>query len=265
MHSLPPLSAAQLVIKIIIAKAVDLIIDLCSILGSPGRLLGLVQLGLLLSALAALKFAGVPLTAFTILGGAAAVGLGFGSQNIVSNFVSGLILLAERPVRPGDIIQVDGNFATVDHIGARSTRVRTGSNLDIVVPNSKFLENNVVNWTLTDNHIRCQIDVGVAYGSPCERVPELLIKAAKMHELVLVDPAPYVWFTDFGESALQFKLNFWIQVYSISRRMGIETEVRFNIVRLFEDAGIQMPFPQRDIHVNPQQPVPVRVVERRAA
>ncbi|NIP84709.1 MAG: mechanosensitive ion channel [Planctomycetales bacterium] len=213
-----------------------------------------------LFAVFALKIVNVPLTAFTLLGGAVALGIGFGSQNVVNNFISGLILLAERPIRVGDLIQVDGLFATVETIGARSTRVKTGSNLEIIVPNSKFLENNVTNWTLSDKMVRCEVSVGVAYGSPTESVEELLIKAAKLQEMVLVDPAPFVWFRDFGDSALQFQLNFWIYMTSLTRRMTIESQVRFKIDELFRASGVVISFPQRDIHLDAVRPLEVRVL-----
>ena len=119
--------------------------------------------------LAALKYANVPLTVFTFLGGAIAIGVGFGSQNILNNFISGLILLAERPIKVGDLIQLGETYGNVTKIGARSTQIRTGENLDIIVPNSKFLENDVTNLTRRDDRLRTSISVGVAYGSPLER------------------------------------------------------------------------------------------------
>ncbi len=215
---------------------------------------------LILFAVFALKIVNVPLTAFTLLGGAVALGVGFGSQNVVNNFISGLILLAERPIRVGDLIQVDGLFATVETIGARSTRVKTGANLEIIVPNSKFLENNVTNWTLSDTMVRCEVMAGVAYGSPTKQVEELMIRAAKLQEMVLVDPSPFVWFREFGDNSLQFQLNFWVQMTSLTRRMTIESLVRFKIDELFREAGIVIAFPQRDIHLDAVRPLEVRVL-----
>ncbi|MCA9262965.1 MAG: mechanosensitive ion channel [Planctomycetales bacterium] len=210
--------------------------------------------------LGALRFANVPLTAFTILGGALAVGVGFGSQNIVNNFVSGLILLAECPIRVGDLIEVDGLFATVERVGARSTRLRTGANMEIIVPNSRLLETNVVNWTLSDSRIRCDVQVGVAYGSDLQRVKELLLKAAKTQPQVMFEPSPFVWFTDFADSSLNFRLCFWIHMNSLSQRLDIETAVRFSIDRLFRESGVQIPFPQRDLNIGGSRPLTVRVV-----
>src|SRR5687767_3782136 len=151
----------------------------------------------------------VPLTVFSFLGGALAIGAGFGSQNIVNNFISGLILLAERPIRVGDVIQLDTHTGTVTEIGARSTKIATASNHEIIVPNSKLLETSVVNWTLSDDRVGCSVCLGAAYGSPTREVEALLKLAAEEHQDVLQDPAPLVLFTDFGTDALMFELRFW--------------------------------------------------------
>ena len=147
-----------------------------------------------------LDIVSVPMTVFTFLGGAVAIGLGFGCQNLINNFISGLILLVERPIRVGDLVNVDGIDANVINIGARSTTVRTGANLEILVPNSKFLENNVTNWTHSDTRIRTCVSVGVAYGSPVQRVIAELRKVIDQHEKVIQAPEPIVLFQDFGDS-----------------------------------------------------------------
>ena len=144
----------------------------------------------LIFAFFALNFVNVPLTAFTVLGGALAVGIGFGSQNIVNNFISGLIILIEQPVRVGDLIQIGDLYGNVIRIGARSTQIRTGANVEIMVPNSSFLENNVVNLTLSDDKIRAHVQVGVAYGSPVRDVVKLLIIAASEHGAGAETPGP---------------------------------------------------------------------------
>jgi small-conductance mechanosensitive channel len=213
----------------------------------------------LIFTLLALKLVDVPLTAFTVLGGAVALGVGFGSQNIVNNFISGLILLAERPVKVGDLIQLAELYGNVEHIGPRSTRVRTGENLDIIVPNSTFLETNVVNWTLSDNHMRTKVAFGVAYGSPTVKVSHLALKAAANHDRVFDRPAPFVIFTDFGDNALAFELHFWVAVRTLMERRRIESDVRFNIDHLFREAGITIAFPQRDVHLITEQPIRVEV------
>jgi potassium-dependent mechanosensitive channel len=211
--------------------------------------------------LGTLRFANVPLTAFTFLGGAIAIGVGFGSQNIVNNFISGLILLAERPIKAGDLIQIDGNIGNVTQIGARSTKIRTGENLDIIVPNSKFLENNVVNLTYSDDLLRASIKVGVAYGSPLELVMKLLYQAAEENTNIEESPEPFVWFTEFGENSLDFQLNFWIRIRSAIPRKTIETEVRLAIDRLFREHDIGIPFPQRELHLTASQAFAFRMVD----
>ncbi len=210
--------------------------------------------------LLALKVVNVPLTVFAVLGGALAIGIGFGSQNIVNNFISGLIILVERPIRVGNLIQLGEIYGTVRHIGARSTRVVTGDNVEILVPNSSFLESNVTNWTLSDDQIRTRITVGVAYGSPVRKVEQLLLEAAKAHEHVLPDPAPQVLFADFGDNALVFQLLVWARIRRFVQRQRIESDLRFRIDELFREAGIVIAFPQRDIHLDTLRPLDVRVL-----
>ncbi len=209
----------------------------------------------------ALNFVDVPLTAFTVLGGALAVGVGFGSQNIVNNFISGLILLVEQPVRVGDLIQIGDLYGNVVRIGARSTQVRTGSNVEIMVPNSSFLENNVVNLTLSDDRIRAHVEVGVAYGSPVREVTKLLKRSASEHGRVLKNPDPFVLFESFGDNSLMFEVHFWIQARAVMDRRLIESDIRARIDSVFRGAGIEIAFPQRDIHLNTRGPLQVQVVE----
>lgn len=215
---------------------------------------------LFMSTLMALKVVNVPLTMFTFLGGAAAIGIGFGSQNILNNFISGLIMLTEQPVRVGDLIELDTVVGTIDSIGMRSTRIRTGSNYEIIVPNSTFLENNVVNWTLADSTVRCTVDVGVAYGSPCRDVAKQLKRAADEHGLVLSKPEPFVWFAGFGDNSLNFELYFYITIRSLSERRRIESDIRFMIDQYFREAGFTISFPQRDVHLDTLKPLEVRVL-----
>ena len=216
---------------------------------------------LLLTALAfvSLDIVNVPLTVFAFLGGAVAIGVGFGSQNLINNFISGLILLVERPIRIGDLVNVDGIDANVEHIGARSTRVRTGSNLEIMVPNSKFLENNVTNWTLSDTRIRTSVSVGVAYGSPVREVIERLRQVIGHHDKVLNSPEPIVLFKDFGDSSLAFEVHFWIHMKRIMDGAKVRSDVRAAIDDDFRDAGIVIAFPQRDVHIDMQSPLEVHL------
>lgn len=214
----------------------------------------------------ALNVAKVPLTAFTVLGGAVALGIGFGSQNIINNFISGLILLAERPVKVGDLIQLDNLngaaplYGNIEHIGARSTRVRTGSNLEIIVPNSSFLQNNVVNFTLSSDKVRTMVEVGVVYGSPTVTVTQLLRRAVIETGRVAKDPPPIILFKSFGDSSLVFEVHFWIRMRTMMDQMQIESAVRFRIDQLFREEGIVIAFPQRDVHLDTSSPLTVQMV-----
>jgi len=214
--------------------------------------------GVVAVSLIALRAVNIPLTAFTLIGGALAIGIGFGSQNIVNNFISGLILLIERPIGAGDLIELEGVLGTVEQIGARSTRLRTFDNTHVLVPNSFFLENKFVNWTLSDNVVRGSVEVGVAYGSPTGQVASLLLRAARERDHVLSWPEPLVRFTSFGDNALLFTLYFWVR--PLSQRWDVESALRFRIDELFREAGITIAFPQRDIHLDSSRPVEVRVV-----
>ena len=221
---------------------------------------------LLIFSLFALNVAKVPLTAFTVLGGAVALGIGFGSQNIINNFISGLILLAERPVKVGDLIQLDQAngeqlYGNIEHIGARSTRVRTGSNLEIIVPNSSFLQNNVVNFTLSSDKVRTKVEVGVVYGSPTVSVTQLLRRAVIETGRVAKDPPPIILFKNFGDNSLVFEVHFWLRMRTMMDQMQIESAVRFRIDQLFREAGIVIAFPQRDIHLDATAPIPVQMVQ----
>lgn len=210
---------------------------------------------------ASLEIVNVPLTVFAFLGGAVAIGVGFGSQNLINNFISGLILLVERPIRVGDLVNVEGIDANVEHIGARSTRVRTGANLEILVPNSKFLENNVTNWTLSDTRTRVSVSVGVAYGSPVRQVAAILKQVIADHEGVLTSPEPIVLFQDFADSSLIFEAHFWVHMRRMMDGAKIRSEVRMTIDDAFRDAGVVIAFPQRDVHIDMSSPLEVRLSE----
>jgi small-conductance mechanosensitive channel len=214
---------------------------------------------LILSVLFAMSVTGIPFTALTVIGGAVAIGIGFGSQNIVANFISGLILLIERPIRVGDMVEVEGHAGLVKHIGARSTQIKTFTGVDIIVPNSFFLEKAVVNWTYDDDMSWTTITVGVAYGSPAEDVAKLLMRAAEAHDKVIKDPFPFVNFSDFGDNALIFKLSVALKMRSLKDRADVESDLRFTIERLFRDNAISMPYPQRDVHFDTTKPLEVRI------
>jgi small-conductance mechanosensitive channel len=202
----------------------------------------------------------IPLTLFTFLGGAIAIGIGFGAQNLINNFISGFIVMGEQPIKIGDLIEIEGTFAMVEEIGARCTRIRTGANVHILVPNSSFLEKNIINWTHSNKEIRAQLTVGVIYGSPIREVERLMLGVADEHKRVKKTPKPFVLFNDFGDNALIFDLYFWISLTRIMDRRIIESEIRFRIDELFREAGIVIAFPQRDVHLDTQKPLEFRMV-----
>ncbi len=203
----------------------------------------MVGMGFLVAVLAS----GMDVTRFTVILGTLSVGIGFGLQNVVNNFVSGLILLYERPIRVGDVIDVGTATGTVSHIGIRSSTIKTFQGAEVVMPNSSLVSNQLTNWTLTDQARRVEIDVGVAYGSDIEKVQEILLLVARQNVDVLSDPAPLVLFTALGDSALNFQLRFWTARFD--RALTIAGEARTAIVAKLDEAGISIPFPQRDLHV----------------
>jgi small-conductance mechanosensitive channel len=210
----------------------------------------------------ALRFVNIPLTVFTFLGGAIAIGVGFGAQNLLNNVISGFILLAERPVKINDLIEVENNFGIIENIGMRCTRVRTPGNVHILVPNSSFLEKNIVNWTLSDQEIRAQVALGVVCSSDHHKVSRLMLKAVHEHKKVLITPEPIVLFNEVGDSSFKFIVYFWVSMKSLHllERRIIESDIRFRIIELFREAGIVMAYPQRDVHLDTSKPLDLRLI-----
>ncbi|MGI6253175.1 MAG: mechanosensitive ion channel domain-containing protein [Aminivibrio sp.] len=206
--------------------------------------------------LSALDMVGIPLTAFAFLGGAVAIGIGFGAQNFFNNLISGFILMFSKPIRPNDTIEIDGMFASVEEIGSRSTRAKTFDNIDVLIPNNYFLDNKIVNWSLMDQKIRLKIDVGVAYGSDVRKVERLLLKAAEDHSRVLKKPDPFVIFRNFGPDALEFTLYAWIDMSNAST-MKVGSDLRFRLISLFEDNQISIAMPRMNINLNGAEPIDV--------
>jgi small-conductance mechanosensitive channel len=202
---------------------------------------------LLLVAVAALSAAGVELNKFTVLTGALGVGLGFGLQNIVNNFVSGLILLFERPIHVGDTVEVGGLVGMVRRIGARSSTVLTFQGAEVIVPNSNLISNQVINWTLSSQWRRVDVTIGVAYGTDPERVIKLLVGVAQSYPGVLLARPPMAFFLGFGESALRFELRFWSDQQDTW--FQLQSDVTVAVAKAIKEAGIEIPFPQRDLHV----------------
>ncbi|NNF67450.1 MAG: mechanosensitive ion channel [Gammaproteobacteria bacterium] len=192
----------------------------------------------------------VPITAFAFVSGAVAIGVGFGAQNIINNFISGWILMWERPIRIGDFLEIGEAKGTVEEINTRSTRIRRVDGVHMLIPNSALLENTVVNWTLIDRLTRTSVRVGIAYGSPVRRAHELILQATREQEGVLSDPAPSVIFDDFGDNALAFEAFFWIYATVDRDLRTIRSNIRFRITELFEENDIVIAFPQRDVHID---------------
>ncbi|NDY42451.1 mechanosensitive ion channel [Dissulfurirhabdus thermomarina] len=195
----------------------------------------------------ALGFLGVEMQHFVVLAGALGIGIGFGLQNVVNNFVSGLILLFERPIKVGDTIVQNGEWAVVRRIGMRSTVVETYDQSEIIIPNSQLVSETVVNWTLSTSRARVTLPVGVAYGSDTDEVMRILLEAAAQHPAVLPEPKPYVVFRGFGESSLDFELRCWIG--DANRRVETRSDLGLFVDRRFREEGVVVPFPQRDLHL----------------
>ena len=200
--------------------------------------------------ISALDLMNVPLTAFAFISGAVAIGFGFGAQNIINNFISGWILMWERPIRIGDFLEISGTQGTVEAINTRSTQFRRVDGVHMLIPNSYLLENILVNWTLVDRLTRTITINHIAYGSPVRKAAELINQAAKEHPDVLKDPEPSVLFEDFGESALIFDLHVWVHASAERSLRKIRSDIRYKIDDLFRENEIIIAFPQRDIHLN---------------
>ncbi|NIW24022.1 MAG: mechanosensitive ion channel, partial [Gammaproteobacteria bacterium] len=211
-------------------------------------------------AITALGLLHVPLTAFAFVSGAVAIGVGFGAQNIINNFISGWILMSERPVRIGDFVEVEGSQGTIELIGNRSTRIRRVDGVHMLVPNSVMLERTVINWTLVDKQIRSMLRVGVAYGSPVREVEKLIYRAAEEQPQIKAEPAPSVAFDDFGDNALIFDLYFWADVGGEKMLREIRSDLRFRISDLFAAHDITIAYPQRDVHLDNLSPLQIELI-----
>ncbi len=202
-----------------------------------------VSLGVLIG----LETIGIDLTALAAVGALLSVGIGFGLQGVAQNFISGIAVLIERPVQKGDFVIVGDTVGVVDEIAMRATRIVTRDSVAIIVPNSELMTTRVINMSRPDSVYRARIRVGVAYGSDVALVKATLLGVAASHREVLTDPEPTVFFTRFGDSALDFELGVWLR--SPEREPNIASELRFAIDGAFRDEGIAIPFPQRDIHI----------------
>jgi small-conductance mechanosensitive channel len=203
---------------------------------------------LIIGIIIVLENAGIHIGTLTVFAGAVGVGVGFGLKNIASNFISGLLILAERPIAIGDRIEVAGITGQVRQIRARSTLIMTNDNIAMIVPNEKFIDSPVTNWTYTDRRVRFRLPVGVAYGSDVNKVREALIAAARDHSATLSDPAPDAFLEKFGDSTIDFQLVVWSE--EMSRRPSrFRSDLNYLIYKHLTAAGVEIPNPQRDVHI----------------
>jgi len=210
-----------------------------------------------------MRFLHLNLGALAVLLGGLGLGLGLGLQPLIVNFVSGVIMLAERHVKVGDLVEVEGNLGEVTSVSMRSTQIKSFDNIDLIIPNSEFVTGRVTNWTLQDTRIRGKLDVGVAYGTDVLQVRDILLEIAQGEALVESTPEPMVWFVNFGESSLDFTLAIWFK--SPGDRWWGMINIRYEIVRRFKEAGIEIPFPQRTISFLPESSAHVALARGKAA
>ncbi len=224
------------------------------------RLVFFVMLGIIV--ITVLSFLNVPLTAFAFISGAVAIGVGFGAKNVMDNFISGWILMSERPVRINDVVEMEDQLGRVIQVGNRSTMIRRIDGAHLVIPNSTLLQSNLINWTLVDPNIRNSVKVGVAYGSDVEKVRDILMQIMQDSDSVLKDPEPTVIFEDFGDSALVFEIWYWAQINTIRELRKIRSDLRFEIDKRFRENDIVIAFPQRDVHLHFADDVAKQLVQK---
>jgi len=192
--------------------------------------------------------AGVDLSSLTILFGALGIGVGFGLQNVTSNFVSGLIILFERPIKIRDRIEVAGIHGDVVDISLRATTIVTNDNISVIVPNSEFISSTVINWSHMDRNVRYNIPVSVSYREDPQVIKKILLEIADKNDGVLKHPSPDVLFDKFGDSSLDFHLRIWTYKY-INKPGVLRSQIYYEVFRVFRENGIEIPYPQRDVHI----------------
>ena len=207
---------------------------------------------ILIGLMVIIQSVGINLSALTILAGALGVGIGFGLQNVTHNFISGIIILFERPIKVGDRIEVGGISGDVVNISMRATTVVTNDNISVIVPNSEFISSQVINWSHNDRNVRFNIKVGVSYKEDPQKVKDILLSVAEDNLSVLENPVPDVIFDEFGDSSLNFILRVWTTKL-IQKPQILKSQLYFEIFKRFRDKGIEIPFPQRDLHIKNEE------------
>jgi len=207
-----------------------------------------------------LAFVNIPLAVFAFFGGILAIGIGFGAQHLIGNFISSVILMFDRTISVGDIVEMEGQFGRVKSIGLRSSSIRRFDGVDVLVPNSQFLEQKVTNWTLSDQKVRYEISVGAAYGSPTQDTSGRILGVIREDDRVLDSPAPVVIFESFGDSALMFRAFFWLALDAERDNRVVCSDLRHRIAESLDRAGIVIAFPQRDVHLKTEGPIEVKVL-----
>ncbi|MFG0247942.1 MAG: mechanosensitive ion channel family protein [Phycisphaeraceae bacterium JB051] len=211
-----------------------------------------------------MQFVGIPITTLTVVGGALAIGIGFGTQNIVNNFISGLILLIEQPIRVNDMIEVDDHLGKIAAVNSRCTRLRRVDGIDVLIPNSKLLENSVVNWTLTDDIVRGDVEVGIAYGSDTELARKILLEISEAEDRIIKTDTMHpvkVFFNSFGDNSLVFNLYFWMHASNVGQIRELCSDLRFEIDKRYREADICIAFPQRDVHLDTLKPLEIKMIQ----
>jgi small-conductance mechanosensitive channel len=247
------LTVGWLLMRFISRKVESLIVRKTRISKSAAELVAksVFTLGLALLLVYGLNTVRIPFTVFAFLGGALAIGVGFGTQTMLKNFISGVILIFERPFKVGDTVEVEGVTGSIRSIGMRASIITQGNGIDTIIPNSNLLENQVTNWTLNDTLLRHSLTVGVDYSSPTREVSHALLAVVEEHGLVLKDPAPEVRFEDFGDKALVFRLLFWFDTRKITRDT-LTSDLRYMIAKSFGEAGLIISSPQQDFKIHPE-------------
>lgn len=216
---------------------------------------------MIIGAIISFQFIGINLSGLAVIFGLLSVGIGFGLQNVTSNFVAGLILLFERPIKIGDRIMVGDTEGDVTDINIRSTTISSLNNVSIIVPNSEFVSNKVINWSHGDTRIRLEIEVGVSYQSDLDKVMRVLYEVANEHPLVLKEPQADVLLRSFGDSSWNMVIRAWIA--HPKKHHQIRSEINCAIVRKFRENNIEIPFPQRDLHLRSAETLPIRKIENK--